>query len=246
MKKCSYCGKESKLTKEHIWPKCIIKRAPELNMKYLESQKKVFSRELVISDVCSDCNNTKLSYLDAYICQLYDRYFKFFKDKRETFEFECDYDLLLRSLLKITYNSSRTIVKSNNFFQKYKDYILEGGRTREDIIVKLDIVIPAIIDGNKVYPKSTRCGTLDIGITSENFIMRTVAINSYYFSILFSKEEQIPNTFLPELNNILQRIPGSIINPYDSITVIKHFSNENTISVHEGLINKISEAKKDK
>lgn len=244
MKKCSYCGKESKLTKEHIWPKCIIRRAPELGMKYLDSQKKVFSGELIISDVCSDCNNIKLSPLDSYICQLYDRYFKLFKEKKKIFEFEYNYELLIRSLLKITYNSSRTITRSNNFFQKYKDFILNGGSTREDILIKLDIVTPSFINGNKVYPKSVRCGTLDIGIPSENFIIRTIAINSYYFSIVFSKEEQIPDTFLPELKDILQRIPGSIINPYDSITAIKHFSNENTVSIHEGLVNKISEAKK--
>lgn len=243
MKKCSYCGKESKLTKEHIWPKCIIKRAPELEMKYLQSQNKVFTRELMIADVCSDCNNTKLSHLDSYICGLYDQYFGNFREK-ENFEFAYNYDLLLRSLLKITYNSSRTVTKNNNFFEKFKDYILNGGKTREDIIIKLDIVAPSLINGQILYPKSARCGTLDIGLHSDNFIVRMVALNSYYFSMLFSKQNEIPNSQLPELKSLLERIPGSIINPYREISLINNFSNADTISIHNEFVNKISKSKK--
>ena len=243
MKKCSYCGKESKLTKEHIWPKCIIKRAPELNMKYLDSQNKVFTRELLIADVCSECNNTKLSHLDSYICFLYDQYFRNFREKKESFEFAYNYDLLIRSLLKITYNSSRTNTKNNNFFEKFKEYILYGGKTREDIVIKLDIVTPSLINGQILYPKSARCGTLDIGLQSDNFIVRMIAVNSYYFSILFSKENEISNSQTPELKRFLERIPGTIINPYDDISIINNFSNADTISVHSNFVHKISKAK---
>jgi len=244
MKKCSYCGNNGKMTKEHIWPKCIITRAPELNNNYLASQNKMVLGELVISDVCGECNGKKLSKLDNYICSLYDKYFKTYKEEKKAFEFKYDYDLLLRSLLKITYNSSRTIKKNNNYFEKYKEYILDGGKIREDILIKLDIVTPGILNGQKIYPKSTRCGFSDLGLRSNNFSIRMVALNSYYFHIIFSNNDEVETSLLPELKNIIDSIPGSIIDPYKSISWISNFSTEDAISIHQGLADKLREIEK--
>lgn len=213
-------------------------------MKYLDSHKKVLSSEMVISDVCADCNNNKLSYLDVYLCQLYDKDFKNFREEKKAFIYEYDYELLLRTLLKITYNSSRIKSRENNFFSKYRNYILYGGDVREEIVLKLDIVTPSILNGKKIYPKSARCATIDVGLESDNFIVRLISLNSYYFYLLISKEDQIEINLVSELQEFIQRIPGSIINPYTKSTEIYNFSNEDTTSIHLELVNKIGKAKR--
>lgn len=232
MKKCAYCDTKTKLTKEHIWPKCMITRMPELTFRYIGSQDKFVTSELVISDVCSKCNNEKLSKLDSYFCSLYDKYFKDFHEEKKKFIFEYEYDLLLRSLLKIIFNSSRTINSEDNYFEKFKRFIIDGNETWENVIITLDIITPWIRDGEKIYPKSMRCGILDIGIKNENFIIGAISVNSFYFYILISKEKTLSETLAEELNNIFNRIPGSIIHPYRTQSLISNFSTQNSYDAH--------------
>lgn len=242
MKKCAYCDTKTKLTKEHIWPKCLITRMPNLTFRYIGSQDKFVTSELVISDVCSKCNNEKLSKLDSYFCSLYDKYFKDFQEEKKEFIFEYNYDLLLRNLLKIIFNSSRTINSEDNYFENFKNFILNGNETWGNVILILDIITPWIINGIKIYPTSMRCGTVDVGIKNENFIIWAVSVNSYYFYILISKEKKISETLVEELNNVYNRIPGTIIHPYKTQTLISDFSNQNSYDAHVDFVKNTSEA----
>lgn len=233
---CAYCDKEDTLTREHLWPKCIIERTPDLTARYVGSKNKYIGGELVIADVCAECNNKKLSDLDAHFCSLYDRYFHLFHENETGFEFEYNYDLLLRCLLKITYNVSRTIIKENNPFAKYRKVILDGGTQREDIVIKLDIVVPSMEDGVKLNPHSVRCGSIDMGRELDQCIVRCVAVNSFYFYVVLSKNETFPSTALDELEFVMHNLPGVIVHPYRSKIVINHISGRNTTDVHEDFI----------
>lgn len=232
-RKCAYCNQDKKLTREHIWPKCIINRMPELGLKFVDSKKIVIGSELVISDVCSECNNKYLSPLDSYICSLYDKYFINFVEEKKPFIFEYTYDLLLRAILKITFNSSRTVTRIDNEFEKFKNYILYGNENLENVIVKLDIVTPSLLDGERVYPKSARCGTVKIDAENNNFILRMISINSFYFYIIISKEEYITEDLVEkEYWKIFNSIPGTVIHPYREKTLVNQFSTEDTYSIH--------------
>jgi len=233
-RKCAYCGKDEKLTREHIWPKCIIKRMPELELKIMDNNKVVTNAELTIADVCAECNNDKLSILDNYICSLYDSHFKNFVEEKKPTKFKYDYELFLRSLLKITYNSSRTKSRINNEFEKFKEFILNGNQIREDVVIKADIITPAIINGKKLYPKSTRCGTLSVDTTVENFILRMISINSYHFYMIISKKTEISSEIAEtEFKEIFQRIPGTIVHPYQEEIEIVEFSSDDAYSIHK-------------
>ena len=242
MKKCAYCDVKTKLTKEHIWPKCMISRMPELTFRYIGSQEKFVTSELVVSDVCSKCNNEKLSKLDSYFCSLYDKFFKTFHNEKKEFIFEYDYNLLLRSLLKIIFNSSRTTNEENSFFEKFKDFILEGNKIWENIIVTLDIITPAIVNGEKVYLKSMRCGVVYVGIKTENFIIMAISVNSFYFYIMIPKHEILSNDAAEELKDIFSRIPGSVIHPYKTQTLICDFSNKDAYDMHLDFFRNTSDA----
>ncbi|WP_162789361.1 hypothetical protein [Flavobacterium fluviale] len=215
---------------------------PNLTFRYIGSQDKFVTSELVVSDVCSKCNNEKLSKLDSYFCSLYDKSFKDFHEEKKQFIFEYNYDLLLRNLLKIIYNSSRTINSEDNYFENFKHFILNGNETWGNVILILDIITPCTTNGIKIYPTSMRCGTVDVGIKNENFIIWAVSVNSYYFYILISKEKKISETLVEELNNVYNRIPGTIIHPYKTQTLISDFSNQNSYDAHVDFVNNTSEA----
>ncbi|WP_293914870.1 MULTISPECIES: hypothetical protein [unclassified Sphingobacterium] len=236
LKTCAYCDKEGPMTREHIWPKCIIERMPDLTSRYVGSQNKYISGELVIADVCAECNNKKLSDLDAHLCLLFDRYFHQFQEISNNFEFEYDYDMLMRCLLKITYNSSRTIIKENNPFAKYRKVILDGGVQREDIIIKLDLVIPSNEEGIILPPHSARCASIDTGRKLEHFIIRCIAINSFYFYIILSKKESVESNVIEELKFVMHNVPGVIVHPYRSKIIVDDISGKNTRDTHEHFI----------
>lgn len=233
---CAYCDKEGSLTREHLWPKCIIERMPELTARYTGSINKYIGGELVIADVCAECNNKNLSVLDAHFCAMYDRYFHHFHEGETDFEFEYDYDLLMRCLLKITYNTSRTIIKESNPFAKYRKVILDGGIQREDIVIKLDIVVPSIEQGVKLNPNSVRCGKIDMGRELNQSIVRYIAVNSFNFYIVLSKDETFPLTAMDELEFVMKNLPGLIVHPYRSKIVIDKISGKNTRDMHEDFI----------
>ena len=232
-RKCAYCNLERKLTKEHIWPKCIINRMPYSGLKFLNSKKIVTGSELVISDVCSECNNKLLSPLDSYLCLLFDKYFINFIEEKKTFIFEYNYDLLLRALLKITFNSSRTVTRIDNDFEKFRNYILYGNEIHENIIIKLDIVTPTLMNGEKYYPKSARCGTVNIKEKSDNYFLRVLSINSFYFYIIIARDDYITGELAEkEYWDVFNNIPGTILHPYREKILVNQFSSEDTYSIH--------------
>ncbi|WP_439697430.1 hypothetical protein ACFGVS_03245 [Mucilaginibacter sp. AW1-7] len=229
---CAYCQKPGKLTKEHIWPNCLITRMPELQVNYLKSRQLFTSSDLVIADVCATCNNKKLSPLDTYFCSLYDQYFNTYQEDTTPFKFAYNYDLLLRSLLKITYNSSRTVARDQNDFEKYREVILDGNLIREDVVIKLDLIRPTIVNEKKVYPSSARCGVIQLPAETPHFLLRFISVNSFYFYLILSKSPTIqPDTF-EEFGRVFESVPGTIIHPYKSEVVLGEFSGHDTESIH--------------
>lgn len=104
MKKCAYCGHQEKLTREHIWPDSIVNKYEHHLDTYNKRTGNFYVGDPKIKDVCEQCNNVKLSILDTYLSDLYDKYFSEPLSPGDSTKIEYDYDLLLRSLLKISYN----------------------------------------------------------------------------------------------------------------------------------------------
>ena len=109
---CAYCGLDEPLTREHLWPASLHRRlidgSEEKQKKFwLAKLRKVIPSEPTIRDVCAHCNNTVLSALDGYVCELFDRSFVNIPKRHERVEFEYDYHRLKRWLLKMCFNSAR-------------------------------------------------------------------------------------------------------------------------------------------
>jgi hypothetical protein len=130
MPHCSYCKKEASLTREHIIPAYLYDYQKKLDNKVIgwnEVVGKMVGGESKVKDVCAPCNNGALSKLDAYSKKfmtenglLVENYIK------NNLRLRYDYDLLLRWLLKVSFNSSRTDGAHQYLFEKYIPYILTG------------------------------------------------------------------------------------------------------------------------
>lgn len=130
MKKCAYCNKEASLTREHVIPAFIYAFQKEVARKAVgwnEVRKQMIGGEFKVKDVCVDCNNRVLGELDAHAKNLFKDAGLLVKNyKKETISFHYDYDLLLRWLLKVSFNSSRTDGAHASIFEPYVNYILAG------------------------------------------------------------------------------------------------------------------------
>src|SRR5688572_12139790 len=122
-KKCAYCGIEGELSRDHVWPRCFHERLKNrLYAHYSPTSGNVHGAEYVIRDVCHTCNNVRLNKLDNYFCAVYDRYFYDAKGSNEIVSFEFDYDLLVRCLLKIAFNTARSAKSEVKPFHRIIEY----------------------------------------------------------------------------------------------------------------------------
>jgi hypothetical protein len=207
MKICAYCGAADPATKEHIWPKSLIDKYESLRT-YNPKTNKYFVGDPVIKDVCSYCNNEDLSKLDAYLSKLYDQSFCRIVMPGEDVTFEYNYELLLRSILKISYNSSRAFgdKKVITAHEVFKKYIIKGGYSAP-VLLRLQIVTGASIVGRTggpervLNPEAMRCATMDYdGALKHRFLIRMVAVNSYWFYLILSYKKEPEHKWKEFLN----------------------------------------------
>lgn len=186
-----YCGLNSKPTKEHIWPSTLIKKN-EMTHTYNPRDNSFFRGDPVIKDVCTTCNNIQLSQLDSYLSSLFNLYFKKILKPGESVTVSYSYDLLLRSLLKISYNASRASGNEKNTMAhtKFSQYILNGGYCPQ-IMLRLQIVTASrrvnleSNDESEFTPKLLRCGQITYdGSMAHRFLIKLIAINCYWFYLI--------------------------------------------------------------
>ncbi|WP_200158783.1 hypothetical protein [Allochromatium vinosum] len=197
MPTCAYCKKEAVLTKEHIWPSGLIQRMGSAKT-YEPRAGKFHGGEPVIRDVCASCNNGNLSVLDDYLCELFDKFMASTWNPGNEGEFKYDYQFLLRGLLKISFNSARAMKDevAAKVLNRYAPFILTGGHIR-NVCLRLQIVTSSkainIEDGTeKLFePYAFRNAQVPYdGVLSERFLVRLVAINSYWFYLVFSIRDE--------------------------------------------------------
>ena len=225
MKSCSYCFSTEKLTKEHIWPKSLIERNPDF-LTYNKVTNSFYKGEAVIKDVCAKCNNGVLSKLDEYLAELYDSQLENIVVAGSTAGLAYDYNMLLRVLLKISFNSARSsgsdkVVKAH---QKLISYILAGTH-RGDIMLRLQIVTDSkeyslgAESYRTVKPEVLRCADIGYdGVLANRFMIRLIAINSFWFYLIIPYKKEKPHKLKEFIEGFshwgLQ--PGVLISPDSS------------------------------
>jgi hypothetical protein len=203
-KPCVYCGKSRRLTSKHIFPVYLIERRNQeylaSNSKYFERGEKFIEGKYTIEDVCTNCNKGTLSVLDEYINNLYDRVFSSFLNEKQVIEFTYDYNLLLRWLIKVSFDSARANNRPEaKLLARFTGYILEKGILPENVYLYLLPVTSSNLARNqslKRDDKDRQLGEIPPALLRITFIenilqnkhrlvIRIVAINSYYFLFLY-------------------------------------------------------------
>jgi len=195
MPACAYCREIAPATAEHIWPEKIIARYKSL-LTYNNRNQSFHGGEPTIKDVCEKCNSGKLSQLDNYAVSEFDKQIGQIVHSGENLTFAYDHEKLLRFLLKVSYNSTRSAgtIEHAQLHEKYAKFILNGGPVTSARI-NLQIVTSAHrlnietmkIEERALLPIILRCANIQLkGGLADRFVVKLVAINSYWFYIFIS------------------------------------------------------------
>jgi len=128
-KLCAYCGGGGSLTREHIIPDFLYRQYPEHKFGYHSKARRYLKYEAKIHDVCMDCNSGPLSALDAYGKSFVEENHchRQFVERRDI-HIWYDYDMLLRWLLKISYNMIRASGRETTSIKPWVEFILNNQR----------------------------------------------------------------------------------------------------------------------
>lgn len=154
---CAYCGGNKTKTREHIISSSVLELFPECDYTYDDVRGTVYKSDPVINDVCIDCNNKKLSYIDSYAKSFISNYFLVNYNMNDTLKISYDYTMLLKVLLKYMFNDLRAHRGDISFFDNdVIQFLLDENRTTLDknitILSGLSVntsVMPDFFIGNK-------------------------------------------------------------------------------------------------
>ncbi|WP_018212221.1 hypothetical protein [Desulfitobacterium hafniense] len=116
--KCAYCSNEAPATKEHIISSAILDLFPECYLTVDENRKVIHASDPMVKDVCAECNNNRISYIDNYAKQLVQKYFLQKYEEDTALEFHYDYAMVQKILLKYAFNDLRSRKEDSSFFNK--------------------------------------------------------------------------------------------------------------------------------
>ncbi len=220
VKVCAYCDEEKPLTNDHVWPSGFLDRMGRRSAHHSPKSGKVHGADYVVGDVCARCNNELLSKLDAYFCRLYDEQIGLPKGPNESVLFHYDYDLLLRSLLKIAYNTARSAGSETAPFKRLRPYILSGGDPPDGIALIAELVSPSYIAGasgdglsvTEIRPTMYRSARCELRTPhGDAVLLRFVAVSSFFFHLLLARDVSNFEPFRKAQEEFLAGIDGAVL-----------------------------------
>lgn len=224
---CAYCGDSGRITKEHLWPASLHRRLQAANgnpgnLFWLRRTNAEFAGEPTVKDVCDRCNNGALSRLDAYICEMFDRYFARILERGETVNFGYDHHRLKRWLLKMCYNSARIHAARDLFvFSPLLPYIrgLDDALGRS-VQLYVQLTYPSLIPPERRgepelqdaplrwEPADHRVGHFLFEAGSDRKLMRAVHLRSYSFLLAFADPALGRQPAIDFQRTFLATVPG--------------------------------------
>ena len=218
------------MTREHVIPSFLyeFQRTFEKSMiGWNESAEKMLQDEAKIKDVCFKCNNENLGSLDdggkkilsdaGLLVQNFDQPF---------IALNYDFDVLMRWLLKISFNSARADGVHRYIFEPFIDYMLYGkGRVpRSQIALLAYFAAPEKLGPNRrnedPYKKIT--GGKDLinpfivrisygrSSSSDDFLIRLVSFGALVFYFLVAPDGCLPGHAAVVIRRFIKTHSGSV------------------------------------
>jgi hypothetical protein len=219
MPACAYCDWDRPPTREHIWPDWLL-NATDYPIAYAARANKIIGKNQTIRDVCAGCNNGPLSTLDGYVRGLYETYMRHWVVEGQAVDFRYDHGLLLRWLLKVAYNSTRTTGQDAALLAKYRHVLIaEDSCTPIFAFGFVGTIMPAHVRDptattfRAIYPQGARCGRLVIPEFrgDPRITTRVITINSYVFSLLIVDDMTLD---VPTFSAVAVRLYGQPLVPH--------------------------------
>ena len=229
--RCAYCDGSGPLTRDHVWPECFLDRTGRVAAHFSHQSERAHGADYVVGDVCSRCNNDILSKLDDYLCRLYDEYFAEARGFGATVVFRYDYHLLVRTLLKIAYNSARAAGSDHEHLRRLRSYILLGEPVPTQLALFAEIVSPTLVadskepSGNRtVLPSGFYRSAITRLLTphGDRLRPRIVAIDSFYFHLLLPAVALADSEFEEAAAELGEYVPGVVrLSPLSTELILK-------------------------
>ena len=159
------------------------------------------------------CNSGPLSVLDSYGKGLLESAGVLVRDyPKIDITIEYDYDQLLRWLLKISFNSSRSDGAHSHLFEKYAKYMLGKGQSpkRSEIAILGYLAAPACIDAGIEKLKNPFFVRICYGETNDFYTLRVVCFGPLYFFILIFQEDVLPGHAAAAIRRMIKTQLGAI------------------------------------
>lgn len=212
-RKCAYCGRSTNLTREHVCPDFLDRMMfPNGSFAFIGGANKLVVTQVKIRDVCETCNSGVLAELDSYGKELAASYFqKIVQDVAVRFEY--DYDLLLRWLLKVSYNASRAYKSPNQAFKAYIPYIMGEASDPPTTALMVGVWRPSFYRGRLYYPTDVRFSTLVVPDKPYTGLLlaRMFTIRSYAFIILGWADQSDPSDISQSITSISEQFGASLL-----------------------------------
>lgn len=226
---CAYCKNDRPATREHVIPAFIYEFQKTIGgfIGWNEVVGKMVGGEAKVKDVCADCNNRVLGELDAYGKRLLvesgiltHNYLK------RSVVLKFDHAKLLRWLLKISFNSSRTDGAHSYLFESLVPFIVEGVPIphRSQVALVSYMAAPIAIDKSLgenalFYKPANGADTFNPFLAricygfvpgGSNYVLRINIFGPLVFFMLIFPKGTLPGHAAVAIRNFLKVSPGAV------------------------------------
>ena len=226
------------MTREHVIPSFAYALQKTVESKIIgwnEVANRMVGGEAKVKDVCEMCNSGPLSVLDSYGKGLLESAGVLVRDyPKIDLTLEYDYDQLLRWLLKISFNSSRTDGAHSHLFEKYANYMLGRGQTpkRSEIAIIGYLAAPACIDTGIENLKNPFFVRISYGATNAFYTLRNVCFGPLHFFILVFQEDVLPGHAAAAIRRVIKIQLGAIELPSNRRMAVLHVGQSSWLDLY--------------
>lgn len=226
---CAYCEHDRPATREHVIPSFIYAFQKQVEQSFIgwnEVANRMVGGEAKIKDVCGECNNGTLGQLDSYAKQMLSDSGLLVQNYKDTsLCLGYDYPLLLRWLLKVSFNSSRADGVHAAIFKEHIPFILglAPPPPRYRVATVLYLAAPELISKNLAIPESFVKASqgsnvlnpffarISYGVVpSDRFIHRINILGPAVFHLLLFKEGVLPGHAASEIRSLIKVQPEAV------------------------------------
>lgn len=226
---CAYCGQDRKATREHVIPSFLYSFQEEIEQSVVgwnEVAGRMLKGGAKIKDVCAECNNGTLSLLDDYGKRVLVESGLFVRNYSKTrISLAYDYALLLRWLLKISFNSARADGIHAPAFERHIPFILDKAPLpkRHLVAAVLYLAAPELVKNYSSPPQSFVNLAEGTGVVNpfhirisynavpnDTYIHRIIIVGPAVFHLLLFRDDVLPGHAASAIRSLLKSQSGAV------------------------------------